>query len=359
MKNIKDKKRLSNLELLRIISMILIVSSHYAMHSPEFTEGLTINRYILEFISLGGKIGVNCFILITGFFLVKSKFKLEKFVKLVIEVFTYSIFMFIITIIFTDKKIGIMDLMKTFLPIIYSNYWFVTNYVVLYIMAPFINRLIANIDEREYQKLILILFIVLSVIPTFTGANFVYSNLIWFIFLYLVAGYIRLYYKTKSRKNLYLYIAIGMYLLIFLLGQVILKISVYIPKLADNSMFFAETNKVPALICSICLFIFFKELKIQYNKYINLFAESTFAIYLLHDNYLFKKYLWANVLKNANYYNSIFMTIHYIVSIILIFMVGTIIETIRKKIMDRPVETIAKRARVFMERKFVYYEGKE
>lgn len=45
MKNI-DKKRLSNLELLRIISMILIVSAHYVIHSPIFVNGLTINKYI-------------------------------------------------------------------------------------------------------------------------------------------------------------------------------------------------------------------------------------------------------------------------------------------------------------------------
>ena len=95
MTNIKNEKRLSNFELLRIISMILIVSSHYVLHAPEFTKGLTVNKYILDFISLGGKIGVNCFILITGFFLVKSEFKLDKFIKLIMEVFTYSIFMFV------------------------------------------------------------------------------------------------------------------------------------------------------------------------------------------------------------------------------------------------------------------------
>ena len=339
MKNI-DKKRLSNLELLRIISMILIVSAHYVIHSPIFVNGLTINKYILNFISLGGKIGVNCFILITGFFLVKSNFKIDKLIKLIIEVFTYSVIMLVITIIFTKEKITIIGLLKTFLPIIYSNYWFVTNYVVLYVIAPFINKLIDNLNKYEYRMLIIILFIILSVIPTFTGSNFIYNNLIWFIYLYLLAGYIRLHYEKKHEKNLYLNIAISMYIIIFALSEIILIIAKYIPRLLDNSMYFSEINKVPAVICSVCLFLYFKELKLESNKYINEIASSTFAIYLLHDNYLFKDYLWAVVLKTSNYYNSKFMIIHYIITIILIFIVGVMIEKIRKVLMEKPIEKI-------------------
>lgn len=273
----------------------------------------------------------------------KSEFKLDKLIKLIIEVFMYSIFMLVITMIFTDRKIGIMELLKSFLPIIYSNYWFVTNYIVLYVLSPFINRLIKNLNQDEYIKLIIILFIILSVIPTFMGTNFVYSNLIWFVFLYLLAGYLRIYYKFHLKKQSYLIIAVVMYLLIFILSELILAVSQYIPRLSDNTRFFSDLNKVPAVICSACLFLYFKESKLKYNKYINKIASATFAIYLLHDNYLFKKYLWNSVLMNSNYYNSKFMILHYIISVILIFVFGIIIEEIRNFVMKETIEKVVER----------------
>lgn len=345
MENKESKTRLSNLELLRIISMIMIVSSHYVIHAPKFVDGLTINKYILDFISLGGKIGVNCFILITGYFLVKSRFKFEKLIKIVIEVFTYSVIMFIITLLFTDRSIGIKELLKTFLPIIYSNYWFVTNYIGLYIISPFINKLIEALNENEYKNLLIVSFVILSVIPTVTAANFVYSNLIWFIFLYLIAGYIRLYYNSKIKNEHYLYIAISVYILIFILAEIIFIISQYIPQWKNNVSFFGEINKVTAVICSISLFMYFKNLNIKYNKYINIVAASTFAIYLIHDNYLFKEYFWENVTRNEDFYGSPIMILHYIVTIILIFIFGTIVEYFRTKIMEKPVNYLIKRVK--------------
>ena len=62
MESIKTKK--SNLELLRIINMLLIIAHHLAVHTPFTFENVHI-KYIVYFLSLGGKIGVNSFILLS------------------------------------------------------------------------------------------------------------------------------------------------------------------------------------------------------------------------------------------------------------------------------------------------------
>ena len=66
----KEKVRKSNFELLRIIAMIMIVFHHFAIFSEsKFDINLiTLNRLWNQFIRMGGKIGVNIFVLISGYF---------------------------------------------------------------------------------------------------------------------------------------------------------------------------------------------------------------------------------------------------------------------------------------------------
>ena len=81
------KERNSNLELLRIISMLLIIMHHYSIHgfSPNILY-YSSNKYILDFLSLEGKLGVNCFILISGYFMINQKFTIKKLLSILGEV---------------------------------------------------------------------------------------------------------------------------------------------------------------------------------------------------------------------------------------------------------------------------------
>lgn len=81
--NIK-KERQSNLELLRIFSMILIVMHHYAIHGgfDVIDMQFNFNKEVIRFFTFGGKLGVNLFIMISGYFLIKSKFKKKNLLRL-------------------------------------------------------------------------------------------------------------------------------------------------------------------------------------------------------------------------------------------------------------------------------------
>lgn len=86
--------RQSNIELLRIISMILIIMHHFSVHGTfPFTPDLTFNKVFLQVFALGGKAGVVAFVMITGYFMISSSFKLHKFAKLIGQIWFYSIAM--------------------------------------------------------------------------------------------------------------------------------------------------------------------------------------------------------------------------------------------------------------------------
>ena len=76
--------RESNIELLLIISMVLIIMHYFCVHGTfPFTPELTFNKVFLQIFGLGGKAGVVAFVMITGYFMVSSSFKLHKFANLV------------------------------------------------------------------------------------------------------------------------------------------------------------------------------------------------------------------------------------------------------------------------------------
>ena len=73
------KVRSSNFELYRIICMMMIVAHHYVVlsgltnpGSPLLQDPLSSNSIWLYLFGMWGKTGINCFLMITGYFMCTS-----------------------------------------------------------------------------------------------------------------------------------------------------------------------------------------------------------------------------------------------------------------------------------------------
>ena len=107
------KERSSNLELYRIICMMLIVAHHCVVNSglistdpdtlkgcgPLFENPFCANSLILWTIGMWGKTGINCFLMITGYFMCNSSISMKKFIKLMSWIYFYSIIIYVIFLI--------------------------------------------------------------------------------------------------------------------------------------------------------------------------------------------------------------------------------------------------------------------
>ena len=94
---ITTETRQSNIELLRIIAMMFIILYHIAFHgnwddgSIFWPDEITFNVLFLQSILPFGKIGVNIFVLISGYFLINSvKDTWPKIVKLWLEIILFN-----------------------------------------------------------------------------------------------------------------------------------------------------------------------------------------------------------------------------------------------------------------------------
>jgi len=334
-------QRNSSFELLRILCILLIILHHYSAHGVQgLTEhALTINKIIEQVLSMGGKIGVNCFVLITGYFMTNAAFKYKKLLKLILEVFFYSV---LSLIVFFGLGLAAYDskvVKESLFPLTYDMYWFATAYIVMYLLSPFINSFIKILSQERHLKFILLLVVLWSVVPTFTfGQAAGYSSLGWFILLYLIAAYIKLYphkYFIKCKVNII--VAFLLYMTMVLSVILLDTLGIQNSTFADTATYLREMNMLPTLLCSISLFLGFKNLNVGSNKVINTISASAFGVYLIHDNYFVGPYLWGNVFKNTLYLDSTFLLPHAIITTLLIFCGCTIIDQIRLHLFEKPV----------------------
>lgn len=181
----------SNIELLRIVSMMLIILFHFSVHGPWPADGVLAADVAVGALAFGGKLGVNCFVLITGYFMTRSSVRVASVARVVLETWFYSWGLLILFAVAQPELVTQARLEKAALPLVSGEYWFITNFVALMVVSPFLNLLFDRLSRRGKSRLAAIGFVTISVLPTLTTFNPLGSDLLWFFYLYLVGGWIR------------------------------------------------------------------------------------------------------------------------------------------------------------------------
>jgi hypothetical protein len=328
----ENKLRSSNLELFRIIAMILIVAHHYVVNSGLLnciTSDVTSAKSLFLLIfGWAGKTGINCFVLITGYFMCTSKITLRKGLKLLLEVELYKILIFIIFLATSYVDFSFKLMLKSILPITSLKTGFVSCYLVFFCFIPFLNILIHAMNQKQHITLTSLCLCIFSIFPCL-HINITYSYVSWFMVIYLISSYIRLYPpKVFSNQKL-----IGILMLLCIsCSWLSIYIGTYIYQFTGKNLIYflvADSNKPLAVLTAVVSFLFFKNLKIGYSKFINTIAASAFGVLLIHANSdTMRQWLWKDILDNVGHYNSnIFL--HAILCVLGIYIICTIIDFIR------------------------------
>jgi len=313
--------------------MLMIVASHFSVHGGfNFSiNSININRLWTQFMVMGNY-GNNLFLFITGYFLVKSPgLKIQKLFDLWLRIFFYSILFFYLFIFIGLEKFSWKFAVKSVIPLIVSQWWFATAYFVLYLIHPYLNILLNNLSREGYKKFLILIFTCWSIIPTLTSFSFGSSDIINFVCLYSLAAYFRLWGKDFGDKKFILY---GIFFLFinFLWAVVCDFILLEFPFLKLNALYFYSMMSFFTVLGTLCLFLGFRKLHIKNNKLINIIASATFGVYLIHEHFFVKPFLWQKIFKNASFQDSPYLIPYSICVVLLVFTVCTLIEILRSKI---------------------------
>ena len=203
----RTANRQSNIELLRIIAMLMVTTLHALGHGGvlEQYELGTLGYILFWTIETLCYVAVNVFVLITGYFMVTSEAKPSRLIKLYFQVEFYSVLCLLASKVIFRQPIGLKNILNTIFPITSGSYWFVSAYAVLMVLVPLLNRFIKSMDRQQHFMAIVILTVLFCIIPTFmfwsrdilgNGYSFV-----WFIVLYITAAYIRIYSEDIPKKS--------------------------------------------------------------------------------------------------------------------------------------------------------------
>lgn len=335
------EQRKSNIELLRIISIFLIIIFHCAFKSGfEFGVCLSVNKLLVKTFYMFGELGVNLFVLIFGYFMVNSRFRCIKLIRLLAEVqFYHWIMIFVACKLDVFELTGWKNVFLSFFPVTLNYYWFITAYIIIYILSTYFNILIHAMDKKTYQKLLGIVLILYCVIPSVLGlflgtteSILYYNRMIWMVVVYFLGAYIQKYGLPiiRAKKEAVIIVLFSSAILMSSILVINKFHDFFVILGTDEPAFFWPPNTVPMILLSIGIFGLFLHLKISYHRGINIIASTTLGIYLLHDGIL-ASWIWRKVFRCVEYQNSPFLIIYIFGVAILIFVVGVVIDLLRQK----------------------------
>ena len=199
--DLEIKNRNYGIDLLRIITMFMIVNLHILYHggilsSEKLYFGSTKFNivWIIEIVSY---VAVNCYALISGFVGVNSKNKYSNIILLWLRVAFYSILIYLIAC-----KCGVVEYdYNTFItycfPVLNTKYWYFTAYFCLFFFMPILNVGLQNLKYEQLRNAIIMIIIVVSILPfIYVGDVFHCKNgysFVWLMVLYLIGGFIGKY----------------------------------------------------------------------------------------------------------------------------------------------------------------------
>lgn len=334
--------RQSNFELLRIVSIFMVVFSHFFVHSGfPFTDVLSLKNVFIGSFAIG-EIGVTCFVLLSGYFLINMSFSLKKLLKFSFQLWFYGIIILLFAWLFNTAEITDKYFWGSITPF-YSLNWFAKAYLLLYLLFPAINYILKRISKKTFERYLLIFGLLWTVLPVID--LYEHGNIrITVIYIYTIGAYIRMH-GINILKSFYSKIIAGMtsYIAIITSVAVMISLNKQYTFIFGHETGFLALNSFLVIITGLSIFLVFKELRIQYNTKINVVAKTVFGVYLIHDNPLIKPWLWGDVLHTRMFYESDYLFAYAVICTVLIFIVCGSIDYCRIKFVEEPVFRIVDR----------------
>lgn len=337
-----DKKRKSNIELFRILLILMVIILHYFNAEMGGALGHTIpgsvSYYFAHLMESLCIVAVNGFILITGYFSYKKEnVKVSKIANLVLIMIFWGLLLSLLTVfILRPENINtqtINDIIKSA-----TNQWFVVIYCILYLLIPFLNRIINNISQNSFKTLLVIGLIFFYLWPSFytkiTVSDAGYG-IINFVYLYFIGAYIKKHHENDKHVwyPLIIYIACAL---------ITTLASLKIGRAWDYNFIFN-------LIGSVALFELFRSINIKHSKIINKLATYTFAVYLIDVNNFFNIYLYRTLFHSNNYWNNNGMFLNLIITTIGIYIICIILESLRVLLFGKLFKWLSNKVKLVVE----------
>lgn len=299
--------RQANLELLRCVAMMMVIALHFLGKgkllislAEEWLYPAELIAWLLESFC---SVAVNVYMFISGYFLCTSTFKPSRLIQLWLQVWMYSVFFGLLGSLTGVMKETVFDthfLLTLIFPVSMSHYWFMTAYIFLYVLLPFLGTAVQRMTKRQLQTVVLILLFVFSIqksiLPIRLETDGLGYDCLWYICVFVAAAYVRRFgfpVLEKRGRGIALYVVCS--LLIFCGTMILREVYLRTGSLGRMMQMCMEYNHILPFLAAAGLFGAFLRLKIsgRFAAVVCKIAPYTLGVYLLHEN-LGLRYSWQS-----------------------------------------------------------------
>ena len=326
------RKRDYRLDLLRVISMIMVVIIHIAnYYCRAFNDINKISYFGALTFNTISRVSVPFFFMISGATLVSKKYDKSKnkdrIIKKIITLIVITIIYYIWDKYYMNKDIIIISL---FSKPERKLLWFMYAIIGIYISLPFIKCMVDKMDKEE-DKLFIILWLMFNgilkglnigttyLIPIISGTYY----LGYFIIGHMIIKYYNYIKKNKNNKLL---------LITTITPIIIVIVSTYFISINNGKHYtkLLTYSNVLIMITSISSFIFlYFNLVDEEKKIISKLSNLSFGIYLFHAiilDYIMKLIPYQNICSYIGI---------PVILIIVVFLTSVIVNILKKTYISR------------------------
>lgn len=322
-----EKKRQSGIELLRIILLIQIVFLHISEYGGYCDSSFELGgRQKLLYLAqwLMCRCPVPLLFTLSGYFSVEKKLEIKNTLKKGLHVnntmlfYSISITAFCIIAGIAGWNIeGLpvidgFDIGRAFFPFFNRTWFFMTNYLLVMFLSPYLNMLLSQLDKKQYGLLTGALFFVFTIWTNLTrieNANEIFAlghvvvneagkSLYMAVFLYILGGYVKKFVREKQGIDI---LPLFGFFALWLLNLMLTYHVEWYEELYKRS-----DNPIVIIQC-VLLILFFRSLNFS-SKIVNNIARGNIAVYLIHENSLMRGIIWEQFpfLKTTEFYEQSF-----------------------------------------------------
>lgn len=337
MKVVNKKQRNSNIELLRMFCMFIIIIHHAVFYSGCVNLDCSINQYWVNFFYIGGKLGSNCFLFVSAYYLVGRPFRLRGVIKTHNSMWFYSIVFFILNYFMGFREYRLVDVAETAFPMFYQSYWFCSAYIAMLLFSPFLNKVMANLSREQHKLLIIILGFLMCIPATIFPGAIAFTDQIHIllaVFIYILSGYVKEYLVERINKTILWRMLIAS--LVILWGSSFLAVFVggilQQELLVKSARYLMSGESLPMILASMSIVLLVIKKQARFNSVINRISAGTLDVYLIHMNHFVYMWLWNTALPLQNRYNSNLFPVYVLGYACIVFCVGIVIGNVRSTV---------------------------
>ena len=331
--------RSSNLELLRILCMLLIIGDHLTGQSGIADYTTLPSSFAFCLIGCGSRIACSVFVLIGGWFLCEQPYKTRRPLSLWLSLWLYTVPVTLLC------KLAGLDvswgaLRWAAFPASTRQLWFISDYLLLLLCVPLLNRLLRGLSRPAHRGLLAVLAVPLIVYPTLFGENGAVSDTAWmFLYEYLLIAYLRRWPDNRLAHLLQhraAALGLGLPLLNTILRAVLETRGLNDGKAFQYMAYYRTAlGALPNLLAALALFYLFKGLDLGCVRWVNALAGTTLGVYILHQVPAFRGFLWNGLLQAEAHHGSVGYTR---LAILAVFLGCAAVDALRTALVMRPLE---------------------